>query len=224
MIPPPMYPRIPHLVATAGMDPDDLVLGEQGRECLLSHPVIAEEKLDGANMSIWIENDVPRVGTRGGPNTIDRSGQRGRARAWAAEHADELQSALGDRYAIYAEWLLRRQRVHYERLPAPLVGIDVFDRKNGRFLRLPERDAVLAAAGIATPPILFTGSLESVRKAKSLIGTTAYGADRAEGIVITTLEPYDGCPRVAKLIGSNWQGRRDTDWERGAEENVVIAR
>ena len=223
MGPPPKYPRIPHLAPIAGMDRDDLLLDNRSRDYLLAHHAVVEEKLDGANISIWIEDSVPRIGTRGGPNTSDRGGQRGRARAWAAEHADELRGALGNRYAVYAEWLLRRQRVCYDRLMAPLVGIDVFDAEKRQFLPLGERDAVLASASLEVPPVLFTGTLGSVVHANSLIGTTAYGSDRAEGIVIKASAPHAGVPRMAKLIRSDWQPRADAEWESCAEHNMVIA-
>lgn len=222
MGPPPKYPRIPHLAPIAGMDRDDLVLDDRGRDDLIAHPAVVEEKLDGANISIWIEDSVPLIATRGGPNTSDRGGQRGRARAWAAEHADQLRAALGDRYAVYAEWLLRRHRVRYDRLTAPLVGIDVFDGETRQFLPLGERDAVLARAGLEVPPVLFIGALGSVVHADSLIGTTAYGSDRAEGIVIRASTPHAGVPRMAKLVRSDWQPRADVEWEAGAESNVVI--
>ncbi|MFN2472096.1 MAG: glycosyltransferase, partial [Gaiellaceae bacterium] len=58
---------------------------------------------------------------RGGANTSDRSGERGRVRSWASMHADELVACLGDGYVLYGEWLRRRHAVPYERLPAELA-------------------------------------------------------------------------------------------------------
>ena len=53
---PPAYPRIPHLVRGRGTS-DDRVLAASEAELLLTKPVIVEEKLDGANVAVWLEND-----------------------------------------------------------------------------------------------------------------------------------------------------------------------
>jgi hypothetical protein len=53
---PPPYPRIPHLAPGRGTR-DDLVLGTEDRAALLRRPVALEEKLDGANVVLWWEED-----------------------------------------------------------------------------------------------------------------------------------------------------------------------
>lgn len=118
---PPKYPRLPHLVPGPGVSADDLVLDGPARERLLAVPVAVEEKLDGANVVLWFDGTEPTVATRGGVDAVARGGQRGRLKAWAAGRADGLRGALGERLVIYAEWLLRRHTVPYERLPGPLA-------------------------------------------------------------------------------------------------------
>lgn len=70
---------------------------------LLATEVAVEEKLDGMNVMIWMESGAPRVGTRGGADTSDRPGERGRVAAWAATHRDELAEGLGDGHGLFAE-------------------------------------------------------------------------------------------------------------------------
>lgn len=170
MSPPPKYPRIPHLVARTGMDSDDHVLEPAARRNLLSAEVIVEEKLDGANIAIWIDDGAPQAATRGGVGAVDRSGHLGRIRAWIGEHADDLRAALGERRALYAEWLLLRHRVGYDRLPAPLVGLDLLDRSSQAFLELHDRDVRLAQLEIPLPPRLFCGVLGTIGAAERLTG------------------------------------------------------
>lgn len=221
MTDPPKFPRVPHLAPGEGVGPDDLVLAEQERVRLLHTPVVVEEKLDGANVVVWIDDGVPRAATRGGADAVDRGGQRGRLRQWATGRADELGSALGQRYALYGEWLLRRHTVRYDRLPGPFVGTDVYDRRSQRFLGVQERDRVMAAAGVPAAPRRFEGTLGSVVATERLLGSSAFGATRAEGLVVRALHAQAD-PRLAKLVDPAWRRREDAEWSGAGEENVVL--
>lgn len=222
MTTPPKFPRVAHLARGAGVDRGDLVLDDEDRERLLGVPVVVEEKLDGANVVVWIDDGVPRVATRGGADAIDRGGQRGRLRSWATSRGDELRAALGERYALYGEWLLRRHTVRYDRLPGPFVGLDVLDRWFGRFLRLHERDAVLAVADVPAPPRRFEGTLGSLAAAERLLGSSGFGSTSAEGVIIRSARPGNG-PRVAKLVDPVWTQRADVEWSTSQEENIIVS-
>ena len=221
MTPPPKYPRVPHLVSRSSMDADDRVLDATGRACLLEVHVVVEEKLDGANVAVWFEAGVPRVATRGGPDTVDRGGHRGRLRAWVAEHADNLRAGLGEDLVLYGEWMLARHQVRYARLPSPLIGLDVRDRRSNDFLVLSARDHVLEVAGVSAPPRIFEGVLGGVSSAEHLIGVSAYGDEQAEGIVIRAGQSSSCAPRIAKLIAPEWTAAPDADWS--VDENTVLA-
>jgi len=107
---PPKYPRVPHVAPSPAATADDVVLSAAQRSALLSLEVVVEEKLDGMNVVVWIDGGIPRVGTRGGADTSDPSGERGRLRRWASMHADELAGGLGSDL-LYGEWLRRRHVV-----------------------------------------------------------------------------------------------------------------
>jgi len=210
MTPPPKYPGIPYLDGSHGESRDDLVLDASERAAVLRAEVVVEEKLDGMNVMLWLEAGVPQVGTRGGAATSDRSGERGRLRAWAAAHVDTLADGLDDRFALYGEWLRRRHVVPYDRLPAQLVGFDVLDRRAGEFIGLDQRDAFLAKLGIATPPACFRGILGSTAALDSLLGPSAFADTRAEGLVIRTTA--GSLPRVTKYVDPAWRGIGSAPW------------
>lgn len=209
---PPKYPRVPHVSGGSNATSDDVVWAAGARDPLAGVEVVVEEKLDGANVSVWFENGVPRVGMRGGADTADRSGLRGRVRAWAAEHAARLRDVLGDSLVLYGEWLLARHSVAYDALPGPLVGIDVFDRDAGAFLDPPARDAVLHAADVPVPPRVFTGTVASLPSITELVGRSAFGSARAEGLIIRPVHPGPGLPRVLKFVDPAWTRRTDDAW------------
>ena len=83
MIEPPKYPRTPYLWRDDGRAENVVPPGE--REAWFRTPVVVEEKLDGANVSLWLDDGQLRVASRGGAEAMDRAGQLGRLRAWGAQ-------------------------------------------------------------------------------------------------------------------------------------------
>jgi ATP-dependent RNA circularization protein (DNA/RNA ligase family) len=219
MTAPAKYPRVPHLAPSPAVTADDAVLSPDQREKVLRAEVVVEEKLDGMNVMLWIDGGAPQVGTRGGADTSDRSGERGRVRSWASMHADELVACLGDGYVIYGEWLRRRHAVPYQRLPAELVWFDVFDRSAEGFLNVDARDTLLARTGVATPPLRFRGALASLDRLEQLFGPSAFADSKAEGLVIRTVDGSD--PRIAKHIDPSWRHAGSAPW---SGENQLATR
>ncbi len=149
---PPSYPRVPHLVRAPGTTRDDIVLPDHERDELLAGPVIVEEKLDGANVMLWLADDGGlQVASRGGAGAMDRGGQLGPLRAWVGPRSDQLRALLADRHVLYGEWLWRRHTVRYSRLADWFVGLDVCDR-SGTWLEVSARDRALSVAGLERPP------------------------------------------------------------------------
>lgn len=98
---PPPYPRTPHLWPPAGST-GRLVVPPEEVPMWLSEPVVVEEKLDGANVSLWLDAATARVevASRGGVGAQDRAGQLGRLRAWTAERHQTLTRLLDDGWVL----------------------------------------------------------------------------------------------------------------------------
>ncbi len=218
-VPPPKYPRIPHFASSTATTPDDIALSAVARSELLKTEVCVEEKLDGMNVALWIEDGIPHVATRGGSESSDRSGERGRVRAWASAHADALAAGLDEQRVLYAEWLRRRHGVAYEQLPGHLIGIDVLDRPSSCFVDVDERDAVLLKMGIPGPPVLYRGVLGSAKLLETLFGRSAFADERAEGLIIRALQGESR--RIAKLVDPAWSSVGSMPWN---GENQIAAR
>lgn len=211
---PPPYPRIPHLVGGRGTT-DDLALDALGVADLLSAPVLVEEKVDGANVVLWIEDGRVEPALRSGPGAMDRAGQLGPLRAWAAEHDEALRVVLADDTALYAEWLLLTHSSSYDRLPSYLVALDLWRPSTG-FLSTGERDAMCAAAGLTVPPHVWTGVTRSLDAMERLLGPAAWGPGAAEGLVVRSLAN----PGLrAKLVPAGFRRLDDAEWQGGRPRN-----
>jgi RNA ligase len=216
---PPPYPRMPYLVGDASADTDQ-VLPAGSVATFLDEDVVVEEKLDGANVTLWIDDDesTVQVAGRAGPGAMDRGAQLGPLRAWAAHHADQVRALLDGGWALYAEWLWRTHGVYYDDLPDYLVGIDLWHPDEG-FADLGDRDRRLEAAGLARPPALYLGALKSLQALEALLPDPSRWSSRpAEGLVVRRLLPA-GEPRLAKYIAPTFSPRSDQAWKRGRTRN-----
>lgn len=217
---PPQYPRVPHLSPAREAARDDLVLDEAATRKLLDQPVVVEEKLDGASVTLWLEEGLLCVASRGGVGAMDRGGQLGPLRAWAAARLPQLVPLLGDDRVLYAEWLWLRHGVSYDSLPSHLIALDLFS-PNG-FATLAERDSALAAAGLVAPPRLLEGSGLSRAAIQGSIGISAFGSQPAEGVVVRAVHAWDG-PRLAKAVSSSFEPRGNEDWRTSRERNLMAS-
>lgn len=205
---PPPYPRTPHLWPPAGSTGRLVVPAEEVCRWL-EQPVVVEEKLDGANVALWLDDptDEVRVASRGGAGARDRAGQLGRLRAWSAERRQELGQLLEGGGVLYAEWLWLEHGVHYDRLPDLLVALDLWHPDSG-FAVLAERDRRCLDADLALPPRLFEGVLTSEKGVRELISRSVYSSDRtAEGLI---LRAGDGAR--CKLVAAGHVRRSDQEW------------
>lgn len=180
---PPSYPRIPYLWPSGSASSDDRLVPSERRGEWFTQEVVVEEKLDGANVSVWWGEDVPLVASRGGSGAMDRAGQLGPLRGRIFAAVEQFRDLLVDGRVLYAEWLWLTHSVHYERLPDPLVGLDVWQPTTG-FAPEEDRDTYCAAAGLPVPPTLFRGVLGTESTLIGLLGPSAFGAKQMEGAVL----------------------------------------
>ena len=216
---PPSYPRIPHLVAGRGTR-DDSVLGLNEADALLTRPVLVEEKLDGANVVVWLHDGQVECALRSGADAQDRGRQLGPLRAWLAERADRFRVLL-DEQALYAEWLLVAHGVRYDALPAYLVGLDLWSPRSG-FAAPDARSEMLNRAGLVAPPDLHRGTLDGIDRIEGLLGASRAGSELMEGVVVRSLDGRE--PRIAKLLRAGFSPAPDAAWRRGRPRNLLRER
>lgn len=215
------YPRVPHLPPGIGATRDDTILSDEAARPFFEEPVVVEEKLDGASVTLWLDRaGAIAVGSRGGSDAIDRAGQLGPLRAWAAERADALRALLADRMILYGEWLWLVHGVRYDRLPDWFIGLDLWRAETG-FLSVDERNARVVGAGLAVPPQLAREVLGSARRVQDLLAGSAFSDSLAEGVIVR--RRGGGSPRIAKALSGSFVRRSDLAW-RTPERNLLAPR
>jgi ATP-dependent RNA circularization protein (DNA/RNA ligase family) len=219
------YPHTPHLAWLGSNQPrEDKVLSSEEAEALLESPIYIEEKVDGANIGISIDERCElQVQNRGQYLVKPYLGQFSRLAQWLEVHRVDLLEALPG-LILFGEWLFARHSIAYDRLPDWFLAFDFYDLKSQRFLSKEERDVVCGQIGLSTVPFVDYGlhRLEHLKKALSDSKSAFYDGP-PEGFFIRSEKDPD---RRAKLvrsefiqsIGEHWSSKAlQQNWIRGGD-------
>jgi hypothetical protein len=219
MTAPPPYIRVAHLAPGRGSR-DDVMLDTNEVDGMLASDVTVEEKLDGANVVVWVGADGRLESElRSGEGSLDRAGQRGPLRAWIAAHEPAIRHALFGWDAMYGEWLLLTHTVSYDRLPAYLVVLDLWTPTG--WAPPGERDRICRSSGLSTPPQVWSGVPGTLAAVEALVDTSAWGDEPMEGLIVRRQSP--GEPRLAKLVRAGFDRTGDDEWRAGRPHNRLMA-
>lgn len=176
------YPRTPHLEGSR-LQAGDHDLEQVPLAALRGRYVVVEEKLDGANAGVALDDDGGvRLQSRGHVLT---GGPRERHfdlfKRWAGAHAATLQQVCAADVTLYGEWLYAKHTVFYDRLPHYFLEFDLRDA-GGRFWSTARRQAHLQACGAAavvrSVPVLWQGILDDERALPRLVARSRYKSPR----------------------------------------------
>lgn len=156
-------------------------LGKEETDGILDGTCIIQEKLDGANASVWAAEDGIHVGSRSRDLTKAGDGFRGLGE-YVSRH-EGINKLLSQRpeYRLYGEWLVRHT------LPYPEDKYErfyLFDIHNGEeYLDPKEVETVAKEYGIDHAEIFGVHVKPTEELIKELCGRSAL-ADEGEGVVI----------------------------------------
>ncbi len=185
------FPRTRHLLNTGGtaVTRDDLVLEPAEARTFYDGEavVLAEEKVDGANLGFSLSRDYEvLVQNRSHHVTCESAAQFRPLAGWLDEHRWALCQLLEvEDEVLFGEWLAARHSVAYSRLPAYFIAFDIYNKRTGRFCSAAERDRRLDGLGI---PVVRTVARRAFRSADELLALlesdSAYADAKVEGVYL----------------------------------------
>lgn len=213
------FPHTPHLAWLGAGEPrQDKVLTPAEARALLGHPVVVEEKVDGANLGLSVTPDgelaMQNRGTYLRPDHLPP--QFRTLPGWLGPRAARLVDALWPDLMLFGEWCYAVHSVRSDRLPDWFVGFDVYDRAAGRFWSAPRRDALLAALGLAAVPEIGRGRF-TLDALVAKLDRSAFGDVPAEGLYVRD-EDAEWLQARAKLVRAEFVQAIDEHWSRRALE------
>ncbi len=208
------FPHTPHIAWLApGQPRDDKVLAPDEVAEFLSHELVIEEKLDGANMGISFSAEaVLHVQNRGQYLNRPYGGQFSRLEEWLASREDDLFDALGSHLMLFGEWCAAQHSLDYATLPDWFMAFDVYDRREQRFWSTRRRDELAQRLGIKLVPRVSKGQV----KLPELIDwvkekTSHYRDGHLEGVVMR-YEDDDWLLQRAKLVRPDFVQAIEEHW------------
>jgi RNA ligase len=169
------YPRTAHLEGSR-LQPGDEDLDAVPLEALRGRYVVVEEKLDGANTGISVDEDDGRLLLQsrghylvGGP----RERHWDLFKRWTASRSAELAGLLGRGRILYGEWLYAKHTVFYDLLPHYFLEFDLFEPGRG-FLSTAERRELLGGSPVASVPVLWQGIVREPARLPELVAPSLY--------------------------------------------------
>jgi len=218
------FPNTPHLFWLGqGQPRDDKILSETETAALLQDEVLIEEKLDGANLGISLdEQGELHAQNRGQYLPQPFSGQFSRLNSWLGQHGESLRQMLTPELILFGEWCAARHSLDYDRLPDWFLLFDVYDREAGKFWSLERRNRLAQELGINTVPLLKRARVTRDQLIQLLDDTRSqYRHGKVEGIVIRCDSPL-WCENRAKLVNREFVQTIEDHWRsRAIEWNLV---
>lgn len=218
------FPNTPHLLWLGqGLPRDDKILSNQEIATLLQDEVLIEEKLDGANLGISLDNQNElRAQNRGQYLPQPFSGQFSRLNSWLGQHGEILKQTLTPELILFGEWCAARHSLDYNQLPDWFLLFDVYDRKAGKFWSVERRNALAQTLNFTTVPLLKRTRITRDQLVELLDDAqSCYRNGKVEGIVIRSDSPL-WCENRAKLVNREFVQAIEDHWRsRAIEWNLV---
>lgn len=218
------FPNTPHLLWLGkGQPRDDKILSNQEISALLQNEVLIEEKLDGANLGISLdEHGELRAQNRGQYLPKPFTGQFSRLNSWLGQHEDTLKQILTPELILFGEWCAARHSLDYNKLPDWFLLFDVYDRKAGKFWSVARRNALAQQLNFTIVPLLKHTKITCDQLIQLLEETqSCYRNGKVEGVVIRSDSPL-WCENRAKLVNREFVQAIEDHWRgRAIEWNLV---
>lgn len=209
------FPSTPHLAWPGGDNGrDDKVLTPSETRAFLSGPILVEEKIDGANLGISLDQEGRiRFQNRGNWLQGQLTGQWARLRGWMAEHEPQVRKFLPQNHILFGEWCYAMHSIRYDNLPDWFLAFDVYDTNIRRFWSLARRNSLASAANLATVPIVSSGAFTKAEVITLLNSPSAFANGPCEGLYLRQ-EEGEWLEKRAKIVRSEFTQGIAEHWSR----------
>lgn len=178
-------------------------LGKEETDGILDAPVHVQEKIDGANLQVWLEDGVIHVGSRNNDVTSREDGFNG-AVSYIQSHPG-IQKLLADypTYRLYGEWLVKHTIQYKETAYGKFYLFDVWDQDH--YISTDEVDKLAADYELEKPHYYGKMVVTDISQLKELVGKSLLG-DKGEGVVIkrTDFKNLFGDVVFAKMVSNEF--------------------
>lgn len=161
-------------------------LGKEETDGILDAPVHVQEKIDGANLQVWLEDGVVHVGSRNNDVTEREDGFNGAVQYIQNHEGIKSIFAINPQVYLYGEWLVRHTILYSATAYNKFYLFDVFNPNLNEFLPTDAVDLMAKDFNLAAPHYygkFDIKSKEQLAEIEKLVGKSMLG-EKGEGVVI----------------------------------------
>lgn len=160
-------------------------LGKEETQGILEGTCHVQEKVDGANVSIWLENGELMMGSRTRTLRGDETFNGFIPYVKENKGINDLLKQMPE-FRLYGEWLVRHTIAYKETSYKKFYLFDIWDDVTQCFVPAEKVKEFAEQFGIDTVPMHGTFVNPTVEQLQEFVGKSEFG-DRGEGIVIKNL-------------------------------------
>jgi hypothetical protein len=176
-------------------------------EGILDTPVTVQEKVDGANVSIWLgEDGIIKCGSR--TRELGDDAFNGFT-AYVKEHEEALLkwfTGIGTGSRLYGEWLVKHTITYPDEAYKKMYLFDIYDEVNDMYEQQTYVKSVAERFGFEYPQIFVENAIVTKEQIDQFVGKSFIGAN-GEGVVIknSTYKNKWGNHVYAKAVHQNFK-------------------
>lgn len=157
-------------------------LGKEEVEDILIGKVSLQEKIDGANTSIWIDDGLVKCGTRTRELPLDESfngfqeavRSNKKIKEWLLDHPQ---------CRLYGEWLVKHTITYPDEAYKKIYLFDVYDEEKGDFANQDTVEKIAAELGLEYPKMFVKDIYVKADEINQYVGKSFVAAN-GEGVVV----------------------------------------
>jgi len=219
------FPRTSHIINLGSASRDDLVLDQKDVQRFLDNEIIIEEKVDGANLGISINDQYEiHFQNRSHYVTSESATQWRQLDVWKKQHQEALYSILTPNLILFGEWCYAKHSIHYTLLPDIFLAFDIYDKTQGKFYSVEKRDELLQGTSIKTVPLVARGKFAREQLAHMLNSSPSqYYEGPPEGLYMR-IEQNGFLKERGKFVRADFLAHSDDviHWSKqGVVKNIV---
>lgn len=158
-------------------------LGKEETDGILDAPVHVQEKIDGANLQVWLQDGIIHVGSRNNDVTFREDGFNG-AVEYVQNHEGIRQLLTAcPHYRLYGEWLVKHTIQYKETAYGKFYLFDIYDEAQKSYQMTPYVNELADMHGIEKPHYYGQMLVTDLEQLKTLVGKSMLG-EKGEGVVI----------------------------------------
>lgn len=119
---------------------------------------------------------------------------------------------LGDRYILFAEWLVHHAVPYPEERYEKVYCFDVMEKETGKYLPQDQVKEMVTELGLTYVPVFYDGPFVSWEAIEAMVGRTELGGAYGEGVVVKNMtrlnDPNEKLPFYTKIVGADFAEKK----------------